>query len=385
MPRFSCGLVFLLTGLLSGCFLFPLEEIEEQVAGSSGPSTRTGQDGGADENAVSLGTAATMTAGGQGTEPPGPGGQERGGDGGEAGQGGGSPTDLGGKDAGAHSAEDAGEAAGTAGTQSSAMDGGMAGADDACDIGCEAGTTRCQGLARETCADWGDGCLKWRPLQACDDGCDAGECCWNECVAGARQCVDAGVKVCGDFDDDSCVEWGPVSACSAGGCEGGECLSCAPEGAECASDADCCSADGALECWGERCRSRCETDEDCPGCCAPGFDGDEYIGRLCGYSEAECASLTDLPVGYPCGGDSQCASASCTDAGFCGSGCTAVPSVCGVGLRLRNACVATTLGGPLRACFPTCDGLADCEPFLGTECLPATSVDGFQVGICALP
>ncbi len=157
---------------------------------------------------------------------------------------------------------------------------------ETCQDECSAGSLRCGEGGVERCGAFdADPCLEWSQPSACPEGetCTGGICaadCQHECVGGARQCAEGGVRTCGDFDPDLCSEWGPVTPCPANQiCSQGQCQDTCSD--ECAEGSRRCSLGGVQVCGeydGDECREWSEP-SPCPE------------GQSCssGRCEAQCS------------------------------------------------------------------------------------------------
>ena len=218
------------------------------------------------------------------------------------------------------------------------------GCTDECSVN---GASACEGAGVKVCGDANqDGCLEWGTVVPCvgTQTCSGGKCsttCTDECtVVGAKQCDGTGVQTCGNVDSDPCLEWGTAVACAAGQtCSGGFCTSqctdeCTVKGAkQCSGDGyrvcDNSDADPCLE-WGTA--VACGAGQTCSNgnCSSSCTDECTILGaKQCGAGGVQTCGNTDADGCLEWGTAEPCAAGQVCVAGNCALTCTDACSVKG--------------------------------------------------------
>lgn len=206
-----------------------------------------------------------------------------------------------------------------------------------------------------------EGACKEEPLldaSSCDDdagSCPAGEC--GTCVAGASECVGAGLRSCGKDG-----RWTQALRCEHG-CSAGACNECTPDATQCSAsnEAQRCAANGR---WAakEVCSNGCAN-----GRCKVCTEG----AKRCTADAQETCSAEGAWVSTPC-------SLGCVD-NHCAA-CKVGASECtGSDMNSARVCGDNGEWGPAMACASTCaDGQC-------TECVPSTQrCAGPGIQVCGL-
>ncbi|MGC4114255.1 MAG: PPC domain-containing protein [Myxococcales bacterium] len=234
----------------------------------------------------------------------------------------------------------------------------------ACTDECQSGTAICAGDSVRTCGSYDDdACTDLSAPAACPPGetCRNGACasaCADECPAqGERECLEGGVRTCGQQDADPCLEWSAPVACAASqSCSQGVCSDTCVD--ECASSGQAsCSADGSsVRQCGQFDADPCldlSTPTPCPGsdvckagaCVASCSDecalGDKRCGadgksvETCGNYDGD--SCLELGGAAPCAGGAACSGGACAVA--CTDECaTAGEAACVSGQAATHSC-----------------------------------------------
>ncbi|MBU1433171.1 hypothetical protein KKF91_21755, partial [Myxococcota bacterium] len=220
---------------------------------------------------------------------------------------------------------------------------------------CVEGTQVCDGDAFKRCGGFdADACTEWSELTPCGVGesCSAGACapiesCTDECVEGVTQCSNdsAGVRACGQFDEDPCADWGPTAPCAAGEtCSQGACAATCAD--ECTAGTQICDGDAFKTCgqfdadpcdeWsaltlcaeGESCSAgECNPVAACEDECVAGgvrCSSDSAGVRRCGQFDGDaCADWSPVE---PCPAGQTCSQGAC--AATCADECVAGSRAC---------------------------------------------------------